>query len=221
MQDLGSHLSTPQSLHCSLSSLVHMTKNSRTNATSPSMTPWTLVLEAPLIGTCAGPVVVGLFPTSRLGVDACGIVEVREVVGEVAMRFGVDCKIEVGTISTIEVGTGTAIGVGVGIGRVDIAGIKTDRVEVIMPIEVITPPAPVHLFPFGQQPYSPFVPRSQKLPKGQPPVLSGQHVSDILMHPVPQSFLPCCEQGIGVKVWRRTSCSESSAVTKATAAKSR
>jgi hypothetical protein len=183
------------------------------------------LLATPLGFACGEPA-VGPSPDMRRDVEGLGVVEVREVVGkekantedkirfaEVEIGSGVDCK--------TEVGTGTAIGVGVGISRVDATGIKTDRVEVIMPIEVITPPAPVHLFPLGQQPYSPFVPRSQKLPKGQPPVLSGQHVSDILMHPVPQSFLPCWEQGIGVKVWRRTSCSESSAVTKATAAKSR
>jgi hypothetical protein len=55
-------------------------------------------------------------------------------------------------------------------------------VEVIMPIDLMTPPGPLQMRPFWQQPYSPFKPRLQYVPEEQPPSLSGQHVSNTLMH---------------------------------------
>jgi len=56
--------------------------------------------------------------------------------------------------------------------------VKKDEwvVKVVPPPEVKAPPGPAQVFPFEQQPYSPFEPSQQLSVGAQPPARSGQHV---------------------------------------------
>jgi hypothetical protein len=182
------------------SNFVQIAMNSETNASSPtSKTPSTFVFEALLRVTCGsrGPVVVTV-PTARLDVDG------RDIVGEEEAGIGAGVGLRVDCRTADETGGMTGrICVDVEVVvvatvRVDTApGIKTVRVETIvdMPTErkVKTPPSPLQRdsgTPFGQQPYSWFGRRLQKVLEGQPPP-PGQHISVKPMHAEPQSFRPC------------------------------
>jgi hypothetical protein len=170
--------------------------------------------------TCGSwdPVVV-VPPTARLGVDGRGLIELCDVVGGEVMviederRFGVNCTTGVETEGLtgricVDIEVVVVVVVVVATVRVDdAAGIKTVRVEMIVdmatekPCEILTPPSPRQSLsgvPFGQHPYLLFGRRLQKVLRGQPPLLSGQHVADRAMHIVPQSFRPSCEQRICV-----------------------
>ena len=132
-----------------------------------------------------------------------------KVMTEVEVEVRVETRSSVDSVVTVSISVTTDVS----------PGIKTVWVDVVVPSSVIVlleataPPGPEQTLPIWQHPCSPFEPRSQKVPNGQPRSLLGQHVSVKAMQLSPHCWRPCDEQGTGTTVWRWKRCGALSAPT--------